>query len=58
MNFRPLFTATHVVTSVYRLVSTAILLSYLIRRRKNDREYARSRHLRRESRRFHGEEDS
>jgi hypothetical protein len=43
MNFVPLFTTTRVVVSVYRLASTAILLYYLVRRRRDRREFPRDR---------------
>lgn len=43
INFQPLFTTTRVVVSVYRLASTAILLYYLTRRRKEGREFPRDR---------------
>lgn len=34
MNFQPLFTASRVITAVYRVVSTTVLLAYLARRLK------------------------
>lgn len=32
MNFQPLFTSARVVTAIYRIVSTTLLLIYLARR--------------------------
>lgn len=32
MNFQPLYTTARVMTALYRVVSTALLLTYLVRR--------------------------
>lgn len=37
MNFQPLFTTSRVVTSIYRIASTTVLLVYLAKRIKEGR---------------------
>lgn len=44
MNLQPLFTTSRVITAVYRIVSTTLLLAYLAKRRR--RENRRPRDLR------------
>lgn len=47
MNFQPLFTASRVITAVYRIVSTTLLLAYLAQRmREGKRIHRTSRRLR------------
>jgi len=46
MNFQPLFTTSRVVVAVYRIVSTTILLAYIMRRTKDGRVFPRDRGIR------------
>lgn len=41
MNLQPLFTTTRVVTTLYRLASTTLLLFYLAKRVADGREFSR-----------------
>jgi len=41
MNFQPLFTTARVITAVYRIASTTLLLLYLAQRISNGRKTAR-----------------
>lgn len=41
MNLQPLFTTSRVITAVYRIVSTSLLLAYLARRRSRRSPRAR-----------------
>jgi len=45
MNFQPLFTTARVITAVYRVASTTLLLLYLARRVNGGRKVSRSRQL-------------
>jgi len=36
MNLQPLFTTARVMSAVYKIVTTALLLSYLLNRKKDD----------------------
>lgn len=43
MNFQPLFTTARVVTAVYRVASTTLLLIYLAQRVSDGRKLSRGR---------------
>jgi len=47
MNLQPLFTTARVMTAVYRIASTAILLVYLARRQNDTPSQSTERRLRR-----------
>jgi hypothetical protein len=42
MNLTPLFTTARVVTAVYRIASTTLLMIYLMKRVRNGRKYNRN----------------
>lgn len=43
MNLQPLFTTARVITSVYRIVSTTLLLMYIAKRVRDGRKISRRR---------------
>lgn len=45
INFQPLFTTARVVTAVYRVASTSLLLLYLAQRVRSGRKHTRRRTL-------------
>lgn len=57
MNLQPLFTASRVVTAVYRIASTTLLLFYLARRVSSGDEFSRERRrYKPSSNRWYGED--
>lgn len=45
MNLQPLFTTARVITAVYRIASTTLLLIYLAQRVSEGRKFSRSRRM-------------
>lgn len=45
MNFQPLFTTARVITAVYRVASTTLLLLYLAQRVSEGRKFSRVRRI-------------
>jgi hypothetical protein len=50
MNFEPLFTTARVVTAIYRITSTTLLLYYIAKRMRQGREIPRANERYRELR--------
>jgi hypothetical protein len=42
MNLQPLFTTSRVITAIYRIASTSLLLIYLVNRVRQGRKISRS----------------
>jgi hypothetical protein len=61
MNLQPLFTTSRVVVSVYRIVSTTLLLLYLAQRKRKVRpqpqQFPRDRRVEKAQRYLYGDED-
>lgn len=43
MSFEPLFLSARVITAVYRIMSTALLIAYIVRTKPDGRELRRAR---------------
>lgn len=53
MNFQPLFTTARVITAVYRIASTTLLLAYLMGRVRNGQKLRRTNNQYRSVQRYH-----
>jgi hypothetical protein len=42
MNLQPLFTTSRVITAIYRIASTSLLLIYLVNRVREGRKFSKS----------------